>query len=202
MSFLLHNQNTLQSTSSFLDGFLFAYQPFAEESIVEVTSRGQTAGEEEPPMEFTTASAERRAQHLHRQHLALAGYQKLCCDMGESWAMAQSVRIKRSNHLGCNTGIVLGQTVNQNSKFPITFTTTQHSVSQRSQSCARAPEQFQYRMFHGGITAMLLLRALVSSHKATHVGFLYRRTVLKLKLKYKTAAESFCNMRSKNTNSK
>lgn len=48
---------------------------------------------------------------------------------------------------------------------------------------------------------MLLFTAQVSSYKAKHFGFLYRRTALKLNLKFKTAAESFCNAQSKTTNS-
>jgi len=55
-------------------------------------------------------------------------------------------------------------------------------------------------MFHEGIPAVLLLTAPVSSHRAERIGFLCRRMVLKLK--YRTAAESFSKMQSKNTNGK
>lgn len=89
--------------------------------------------------------------------------------------MAQAVRIKRSNRPGCTTGIVSGQTGNQNSKIPIPFAT------------AFSERRGQSRVFHEGVAAVLLPTALVSGHKAKLIGFLYRRTVLKLK--YKTAAE-------------
>lgn len=54
-------------------------------------------------------------------------------------------------------------------------------------SAAFGEQRGQSRVFHEGGAAALLPTALVSGRKAKHVGFLYRRTVLKLK--YKTAAE-------------
>jgi len=80
---LLRDQNTLQSPPSLLGAILFAYQQFAEEST-EITSGGQTVGEEGPPREVTTTSAERGAQRWHCQHLLPAGYQELFCETRES----------------------------------------------------------------------------------------------------------------------
>lgn len=112
-----------------LNGFPFAHQPFAEESI-EGTRRGQTAEENESPVEVPCTGWAQGSNICTADLWCPPGYQELGCEV-------QLVTVKRSHHLGCHTEIVSGQTVSQKSKAQLPLLS--HST-QWARAASRIPE--------------------------------------------------------------